>query len=91
MSDLRTSARRAIGNRASLRRSAPPAHKKPSSVCRPEHCQAQRRTIRLERAHSAFQVSDLCVRCGEAVENLEHINHCPHWYKERREIWSAGY
>eukprot|EP00971_Amphidinium_carterae_P180759 3585398-Amphidinium_carterae.1 len=32
-----------------------------------------------ERAHAAFQVGDICVRCGEAVENLEHIvHHCPH-------------
>eukprot|EP00971_Amphidinium_carterae_P312892 6218099-Amphidinium_carterae.2 len=40
-----------------------------------------------ERAHSAFQVGDTCVRCGEEeVENLEHIVlHCPHWNKERRE------
>eukprot|EP00971_Amphidinium_carterae_P036590 719341-Amphidinium_carterae.1 len=39
-----------------------------------------------ERAHSAFQVGDVCVRCGEDVENLEHIVlHCPHWNKERRE------
>eukprot|EP00971_Amphidinium_carterae_P118868 2354618-Amphidinium_carterae.1 len=39
-----------------------------------------------ERAHSAFQVGDTCVRCGEDVENLEHIVlHCPHWNKERRE------
>eukprot|EP00971_Amphidinium_carterae_P123071 2436713-Amphidinium_carterae.2 len=39
-----------------------------------------------ERAHSAFQVGDTCVRCAEGVENLEHIvHHCPHWYKERRE------
>eukprot|EP00971_Amphidinium_carterae_P027136 534916-Amphidinium_carterae.1 len=39
-----------------------------------------------ERAHSAFQVGDTCVRCGEAVENLEHVVlHCPHWNKERRE------
>eukprot|EP00971_Amphidinium_carterae_P351212 6491977-Amphidinium_carterae.1 len=39
-----------------------------------------------ERAHSAFQVGDICVRCGEDVENLEHIVlHCPHWNKERRE------
>eukprot|EP00971_Amphidinium_carterae_P085617 1694327-Amphidinium_carterae.3 len=39
-----------------------------------------------ERAHSAFQVGDICVRCGEDIENLEHIVlHCPHWHKERRE------
>eukprot|EP00971_Amphidinium_carterae_P045473 894816-Amphidinium_carterae.1 len=39
-----------------------------------------------ERAHSAFQVGDTCVRCGEGVENLEHIvHHRPHWNKERRE------
>eukprot|EP00971_Amphidinium_carterae_P223733 4439128-Amphidinium_carterae.1 len=42
-----------------------------------------------ERAHSAVQVGDICVRCGEEVENLEHIVlhrlHCPHWNKERRE------
>eukprot|EP00971_Amphidinium_carterae_P191710 3804035-Amphidinium_carterae.2 len=39
-----------------------------------------------EHAHSAFQVGDLCARCGEAVENLEHIVlHYPHWHKERRE------
>eukprot|EP00971_Amphidinium_carterae_P167475 3318161-Amphidinium_carterae.1 len=45
-----------------------------------------------ERAHSAFQVGDTCVRCGEGVENLEHIvqhcfeiHHCSHWNKERRE------
>eukprot|EP00971_Amphidinium_carterae_P165957 3289420-Amphidinium_carterae.1 len=39
-----------------------------------------------ERAHSAFQVGDICVRCGEEVENLEHIVlHRPHWNKERRE------
>eukprot|EP00971_Amphidinium_carterae_P049576 977221-Amphidinium_carterae.2 len=39
-----------------------------------------------ERAHSAFQVGDTCVRCGEAVENLEHIVHnCPHWNKKCRE------
>eukprot|EP00971_Amphidinium_carterae_P068228 1351009-Amphidinium_carterae.1 len=39
-----------------------------------------------ERAHSACQVGDICVRCGEGVENLEHIvHHCPHWNKERRE------
>eukprot|EP00971_Amphidinium_carterae_P181700 3605056-Amphidinium_carterae.1 len=38
------------------------------------------------RAHSAFQVGNLCVRCGEDVENLEHIvHHCPHWNKERLE------
>eukprot|EP00971_Amphidinium_carterae_P011712 230580-Amphidinium_carterae.2 len=39
-----------------------------------------------ERAHSAFQVGDTCVRCGEAVENHEQIvHHCPHWNKETRE------
>eukprot|EP00971_Amphidinium_carterae_P002423 48004-Amphidinium_carterae.1 len=39
-----------------------------------------------ERAHSAFQVGDICVRCGEEADNLEHIVlHCPHWNKERRE------
>eukprot|EP00971_Amphidinium_carterae_P008401 165722-Amphidinium_carterae.2 len=39
-----------------------------------------------ERAHAAFQVGDICVRCAEAVENLEHIvHHCPRWNKERRE------
>eukprot|EP00971_Amphidinium_carterae_P218025 4328230-Amphidinium_carterae.1 len=32
------------------------------------------------------EVGDTCVRCGEDVENLEHIVlHCPHWNKERRE------
>eukprot|EP00971_Amphidinium_carterae_P233310 4630645-Amphidinium_carterae.1 len=39
-----------------------------------------------ERVHSAFQFGDLCVKCSEAVENLEHIvYHCPHWNKERCE------
>eukprot|EP00971_Amphidinium_carterae_P237840 4721881-Amphidinium_carterae.2 len=39
-----------------------------------------------ERAHSAFQVGDTSVRCGEGVEDLEHIvHHCQHWNKERRE------
>eukprot|EP00971_Amphidinium_carterae_P187161 3714789-Amphidinium_carterae.1 len=39
-----------------------------------------------QRAHAAFQVGDICVRCEEALENLEHIVHqCPHWNKERRE------
>eukprot|EP00971_Amphidinium_carterae_P195769 3884800-Amphidinium_carterae.2 len=39
-----------------------------------------------ERVHSAFQDGDTCVRCGEAVENLEHlVHHCPDWNKERRE------
>eukprot|EP00971_Amphidinium_carterae_P119498 2367214-Amphidinium_carterae.1 len=29
----------------------------------------------------------LCVRCGEAVEDLEHIvHHCPAWAAERREV-----
>eukprot|EP00971_Amphidinium_carterae_P276863 5494601-Amphidinium_carterae.2 len=35
---------------------------------------------------SKLQVGDTCVRCGEGVENLEHIvHHCPHWSKERCE------
>eukprot|EP00971_Amphidinium_carterae_P081283 1608076-Amphidinium_carterae.1 len=39
-----------------------------------------------EYGRSAFQVGDTCVRCGEAVENLEHVvHHCPHLNKERRE------
>eukprot|EP00971_Amphidinium_carterae_P340640 6479084-Amphidinium_carterae.1 len=39
-----------------------------------------------ERAHSAFQVGNTCVRSGEGVENLERIVfHCPHWNKERCE------
>eukprot|EP00971_Amphidinium_carterae_P176424 3498153-Amphidinium_carterae.1 len=37
-------------------------------------------------ALGAFQVGDFCVKCGEAVENLEHIvHHCPHWRKKRCE------
>eukprot|EP00971_Amphidinium_carterae_P297526 5911202-Amphidinium_carterae.1 len=38
------------------------------------------------RVHSVFEVGELCVRCGEAVEDLEHIvHHCPAWVAERRE------
>eukprot|EP00971_Amphidinium_carterae_P198367 3937000-Amphidinium_carterae.1 len=34
-----------------------------------------------------FGDGDLCVRCGEAVEDLEHIaHHCPAWAAERREV-----
>eukprot|EP00971_Amphidinium_carterae_P093616 1852514-Amphidinium_carterae.1 len=39
------------------------------------------------RVHAEFVVSDLCVRCGEAVEDLGHIvHHCPTWNAERREV-----
>eukprot|EP00971_Amphidinium_carterae_P164633 3264130-Amphidinium_carterae.2 len=41
------------------------------------------------RANSVFEVGEVCVRCGESVENLkqiEHIvHHCPAWAAERRE------
>eukprot|EP00971_Amphidinium_carterae_P186196 3696010-Amphidinium_carterae.1 len=37
------------------------------------------------RAHSAFYVGELCVRCKEEPEDLSHIVfRCPHWHKERR-------
>eukprot|EP00971_Amphidinium_carterae_P176802 3505825-Amphidinium_carterae.2 len=39
------------------------------------------------RLHSVFEVGELCVRCGEAVEDLEHIvHHCPAWATERRGV-----
>eukprot|EP00971_Amphidinium_carterae_P156734 3107061-Amphidinium_carterae.2 len=31
-----------------------------------------RSVVPVRLSHSAFQVGDLCVRCGEAVENLKH-------------------
>eukprot|EP00971_Amphidinium_carterae_P133603 2646081-Amphidinium_carterae.1 len=32
------------------------------------------------RANSVVDVGEMCVRCGEAVEDLEHIvHHCPAW------------
>eukprot|EP00971_Amphidinium_carterae_P238124 4727201-Amphidinium_carterae.3 len=43
------------------------------------------------RVHSVFEVGELCVRCGEAVEDLEHIvHHCPAWATERREVELAA-
>eukprot|EP00971_Amphidinium_carterae_P341409 6480189-Amphidinium_carterae.1 len=37
--------------------------------------------------HSVFEAGELCVRCGEAVEDLEHIvHHCPAWAVEKREV-----
>eukprot|EP00971_Amphidinium_carterae_P181504 3600964-Amphidinium_carterae.2 len=34
-----------------------------------------------------FGVGDLCVRCGEAVEDLDPIvHHCPAWSAERCEV-----
>eukprot|EP00971_Amphidinium_carterae_P055680 1097796-Amphidinium_carterae.1 len=40
-----------------------------------------------EVANSVFEVGEMCVRCGEAVEDLEHIvHHCPAWASERREV-----
>eukprot|EP00971_Amphidinium_carterae_P182581 3623533-Amphidinium_carterae.1 len=39
------------------------------------------------RANSVYDVGDMCVRCGEAVEDLEHIvHHCPAWAAERSEV-----
>eukprot|EP00971_Amphidinium_carterae_P112951 2236926-Amphidinium_carterae.1 len=39
------------------------------------------------RAHSAFSVGDLCVRCKGEPEDLAHIVYrCPHWHKERRQV-----
>eukprot|EP00971_Amphidinium_carterae_P156070 3094353-Amphidinium_carterae.2 len=39
------------------------------------------------RANAVFDVRDLRVGCGEAVEDLEHIvHHCPAWVAERREV-----
>eukprot|EP00971_Amphidinium_carterae_P255374 5069779-Amphidinium_carterae.1 len=39
------------------------------------------------RVHAEFGVGDLCVRCSEAVEDLEHIvHHCPAWAAEKREV-----
>eukprot|EP00971_Amphidinium_carterae_P332199 6466234-Amphidinium_carterae.3 len=39
------------------------------------------------RVHAEFGVGDLCVRCREAVDDLEHIgHHCPAWNVERREV-----
>eukprot|EP00971_Amphidinium_carterae_P005431 108473-Amphidinium_carterae.1 len=38
------------------------------------------------RVHVELGVGNLCVRCGEAVEDLQHIvHHCPAWNAERRE------
>eukprot|EP00971_Amphidinium_carterae_P100924 1996721-Amphidinium_carterae.2 len=63
---------------------AQPARAKPERGA--ASCTQRRSVWHEEHAHSNFQVSDLCVRCGEAVKNLEHIvHHCPHWHKERRE------
>eukprot|EP00971_Amphidinium_carterae_P107034 2120047-Amphidinium_carterae.1 len=37
--------------------------------------------------HAEFGVVDLCVRCGEAVEDLEHnVGHCTAWNIERRAV-----
>eukprot|EP00971_Amphidinium_carterae_P093819 1856468-Amphidinium_carterae.1 len=37
--------------------------------------------------HAELGVGDLCVRCGEAVEDLEHIVHpCPAWAAERWQV-----
>eukprot|EP00971_Amphidinium_carterae_P026181 516378-Amphidinium_carterae.2 len=39
------------------------------------------------RANSVFEVGEMCVRCGEAVEDVEHsVHHCPAWVAERREV-----
>eukprot|EP00971_Amphidinium_carterae_P087899 1739345-Amphidinium_carterae.3 len=39
------------------------------------------------RANSIFDVGEMCVRYGEAVEHLEHIvHHCPAWAVEMREV-----
>eukprot|EP00971_Amphidinium_carterae_P030697 604268-Amphidinium_carterae.1 len=35
-----------------------------------------------EALNAAFRVGDLCVRCGQAVEDLEHVHHCPAWQAE---------
>eukprot|EP00971_Amphidinium_carterae_P238848 4741451-Amphidinium_carterae.1 len=36
---------------------------------------------------SVFEIGEVCVRCGEAVEDLEHIvHHVPAWAAERREV-----
>eukprot|EP00971_Amphidinium_carterae_P077085 1522667-Amphidinium_carterae.3 len=52
MSDLRTSARCALGKGAILRRSAPlepmahvGSYWRPASLCRPEHCQSLEQTV----------------------------------------------
>eukprot|EP00971_Amphidinium_carterae_P156165 3096150-Amphidinium_carterae.4 len=32
------------------------------------------------RANAVFEVGEMCARCGEAVEDLEHmVHHCPAW------------
>eukprot|EP00971_Amphidinium_carterae_P018620 367147-Amphidinium_carterae.2 len=39
--------------------------------------------------HAEFGVGDLCIPCGEAAEDLEHIvHHCPAGNAEHREVGS---
>eukprot|EP00971_Amphidinium_carterae_P350642 6491664-Amphidinium_carterae.1 len=43
------------------------------------------------RANSVFDIGEMCVRCGEAVEDLEHIvHHCPTWAAPSKRLLASG-
>eukprot|EP00971_Amphidinium_carterae_P340338 6478629-Amphidinium_carterae.1 len=49
--------------------------------------ESQRDTVKIAPVHAESGVGDLCVRCGEAMEDLEHIvHHCPAWNGEQPEV-----